>query len=169
MPFNPKSLQNLGNNGRGGRRKGVLNKATRWRRELAAPGIGLTETPTQILAANMAFFQRKADEILAEIQDALTRGVPAAELQRQLTEVCKFKIMANEAAVQLAPYVHSKMPTLIVQPDATTQQYVIRVPNALPDGQAWSHAVWSPAKPEPSSEVKAIIADTQVNGSRRNG
>ena len=41
--------------------------------------------------------------------------MPAAELQRQLMEACKFKIMANEAAVQLAPYVHSKMPTLMAQ------------------------------------------------------
>jgi hypothetical protein len=87
-------------------------------------------------------------------------GMSAAELQRQLEEACKFKIRANEAAVQLAPYVHSKMPTLVVQPDATTEQYVIRVPNALPDGQAWAHAV---------SEVKAIASETQVNGSRRNG
>jgi hypothetical protein len=73
---------------------------------------------------------------------------------------CKFKVMANEAAVQLAPYVHSKMPTLMAQPDAATEQYVIRVPNALPDGQAWAHAV---------SDVKAITTETQVNGSRRNG
>jgi hypothetical protein len=108
----------------------------------------------------MVFFQRKADEILAEIDVAMKRGVPAAELQRQLEEVCKLKIRANEAAVQLAPYVHSKMPTLVVQPDAASEQYVIRVPNALSDGQARSHAV---------SDVKAITADTQVNGSRRNG
>jgi hypothetical protein len=71
MPFNPKSLQNLGTNGRGGRPKGVLNKATRWRREFAAPGIGLKETPTQILAANTQYFQAKADEILAEIDVAM--------------------------------------------------------------------------------------------------
>lgn len=49
------------------------------------------------------------------------------------------------------------MPTLVVQPDAATEQYVIRVPHALPDGRAWAHAI---------SEVKAITADTQVNGSR---
>ena len=117
-----------------GRPKGALGKATRWRRELAAPGIGLTETPTQILAANMEFFQRKADEILADMQESMERDVPAAELQRQLMEACKFKVMANEAALQLAPYVHSKMPTLVAQSDAATAQYVIRVPNALPDG-----------------------------------
>jgi hypothetical protein len=53
----------------------------------------------------------------------------------------------TEAAVQLAPYVHSKMPALVVQLDAASEQYVIRVPNALPDEQAWSHAV---------SDVKAF-------------
>jgi hypothetical protein len=156
MPYNPKSLQNLGVDGRGGRRPGCLNKATRLKRELAAPGIGLKETPTQILAANMQYFQAKTDEILAEIDVAMKRGVPAAELQRQLEEACKFKIRANEAAVRLAPYVHSKMPTLVAQPDQEAQQYVIRVPDAQPDGQAWSHAI---------SDVKAIT----VNGSGRNG
>jgi hypothetical protein len=55
---------------------------------------------------------------------------------------------------------HSKLPTLVVQPDATTEQYVIRVPDALTDGQAWAHVV---------SGVKAITAKTQGNGSRRNG
>ena len=63
--------------------------------------------------------------------------MPAAELQRQLMDACKFKIMANEAAVQLAPYVHSKMPILVVQSDAANEQYGIRVPNALPDAQVW--------------------------------
>jgi hypothetical protein len=91
MPYNPKSLQNLGDNGRGGRRTGVLNKATRWRRELAAPGIGLTETPTQILAANMQFFRRKAEEILADMEESIKRGVSAAELQRQLWEPASSK------------------------------------------------------------------------------
>ena len=74
----------------------------------------------------------------------------------QLEEARKLKMRANEAAVQLAPYVHSKMPTLVAQRDAATEQYVIRVPNALPDRQAWAHAV---------SDGKAITADTQVNGS----
>jgi hypothetical protein len=50
----------------------------------------------------MAFFQRKADELLADYE--ATNG------KSKLMEVCKFNVMANEAAVQLAPYVHSKMP-----------------------------------------------------------
>jgi hypothetical protein len=103
--------------------------------------------------------QLKADEILAEIDVAMKRGVPAAELQRQLEEACKLKIRASEAAQQLAPYVHSKMPTLVVQPDQEAQQYVIRVPNAQPDGQAWSHAI---------TDVKAITVEAPVNGKGQN-
>jgi hypothetical protein len=102
----------------------------------AAPSLpALPHPPAKALAVKMAFFQRKAEEILAEIDVALKRGVPAAELQRPLEEACKFKVRTNEAAVQLAPYVHSEMPTLVVQHDATTGQYVIRVSNALPDGR----------------------------------
>jgi hypothetical protein len=52
------------------------------------------------------------------------------------------------------------MPPLVVPPDQEQAAYVIRVPNALADGQAWAHAV---------SDVKVITADTQVNGTRRNG
>jgi hypothetical protein len=37
---------------------------------------------------------------------------------------------------------------------------VIHVPNALPDEQAWSHAI---------SDVKTITAETKVDGSNRNG
>jgi hypothetical protein len=88
MPSNPKSPQNLATNGRP---KGVLNKATRLKRELAAPGIGLKETPAQILAANMQYSQAAADEILAEIDAAMKRGIPAAELRRELEEACKFQ------------------------------------------------------------------------------
>jgi hypothetical protein len=62
------------------------------------------------MAANMEFFQRKADELLNEGK------------RQQAT---KFKVLANEAAQQLAPYVHSKMPTLVVQSNQTTQQYVM--------------------------------------------
>jgi hypothetical protein len=71
--------------------------------------------------ADMTFFQRRAEECLAE---------------GKVQEATKFKVLANEAAQLLAPYVHSKMPTLVAQPDQEAQQYVIRVPDALPDGQA---------------------------------
>jgi hypothetical protein len=138
MPFNPKSLQNLGTNGRGGRPKGCFNKATRWKMQLAAPGMGLAQTPTQILAANMEFFQGKADEFLAALQAELLKGAPLKKLQHLLEEACKFKMRANATAQMLAPYVHPKMEAS-PQKGEEVQPYVIRAPDMLQSPEAWMH------------------------------
>ena len=94
-------------------------------------------TPKQVMAANMAFYQAKADQILKIIEDSKARGIPISEMGPEIAKVCEYKELANECAAKLAPFIHPKLAAVEVKTEQT-QPYVIRVPAVETSADQWA-------------------------------
>jgi len=83
---------------RGGRRKGTPNKATAARQvQVAASG----KTPLDVMLDNMRFAHEQAERLMEDLNEG--------SATTQLSEVMKWRQIAQEAAKDAAPYVHPKL------------------------------------------------------------
>lgn len=87
---------------RGGRAKGVKNKASIERQQkIEASGI----TPLDVMIENMRFAHHEAGRVLGGLID---RGSPMPDDYVEFKEVLRLRMMAQECAKDAAAYVHPK-------------------------------------------------------------
>src|SRR5258705_2588808 len=85
----------------GGRKRGTPNKATVARQAQAASAAGAGVMPLEVMLSNMRFAHEQAERLMEDLNEG--------SATTQLSEVMKWRQIAQEAAKDAAPYVHPKL------------------------------------------------------------
>lgn len=107
--------KNKGAAGRG-RPKGSLSKKTLALKQLAADAFNGGVMPLEVMLDNMRYYHGQAQETLIRIVAGIGKD-DATELLEEFKLNLSYRMKAQECAVDVAPYLHSKLSNVTVKGD----------------------------------------------------
>ena len=137
MSAHPNSLKNLI---RTGRPSGAVGKRTKLLRRLDPEVMDLSLTPKEAMAKGMAYFERKAQELLNMVEKARADGIPISETGPEMKLIKEYQEAMIDCAAKLAPYIHPRLAAVEVRTEQV-QPFVVRVPAIDSTSQTWADRV----------------------------